>query len=273
MPELKGHPMNPVRSTLLILAAALLWGTGSSRAQSCAQTPSGIVSWWPAESSTEDIVGANHGTLQDNASYGQGIVGMAFELDGSSDHVLVPDDPSLNLQEFSFEAWVRSSAASNLFVVSKSGTTGNFGYELGMNPAALPRITINGGLAGADILGTSDIVDGQFHHLVATFENPWTKLYVDGVLVGRSTVPANVDYEADSDLYIGARELPGIPGFWPGQIDELTIYSRALCYIEIETLYEAASAGKCEGGVVVECPIFTDDLELGDTGEWSRTIP
>lgn len=264
--------MELLRSTVVVAVISVV-SVASGHAQSCAETPAGIVSWWPAEVSTEDVVGDNDGALQDNAAYSQGVVGMAFELDGSSDHVLVPDDPSLDLQEFTIEGWVRLSATGDLFVATKSGTTGQLGYEMATDRNGRPRFTINGGNSAADIVGPDSIADGSFHHFSATYKTPTAKLYLDGVLVAREVLPSEVTYEAGSGFHIGARQLAGIPGYWPGQIDELTVYSRVLCGVEVETIHDAGSEGKCDNGVTVECPIFIDDFNLGDTGEWSKTHP
>jgi hypothetical protein len=262
-------------SHILALTPLLMTLPAAVTAQECVQPPSGVVSWWPAEGTAEDIVGDNHGVLQDGAGFDQGFVGSAFDLDGSQDHVLVDDDPSLNLEEFTIEGWVRIATSGDLFIATKSGSTGNFGYEMGLFRVGTgaARFTINGGIGGADITGSTIVGDGQYHHIAVTYKAPRARLYVDGVREGQEINPGVPIYEADSDFYIGARELGGIPGFWPGGIDELTFYSRALFSTEIEGIFNASVVGKCEGGIVLPWPIFEDDFELGDSSEWSSTVP
>jgi hypothetical protein len=173
------------------------------------------------------------------------------------------------------EAWIQTSEVDNHFIVSKSGSTGTFGYELdvGMINGGRARFTLNGGLDGAtDVHGTTILADGQFHHLVATFDGARSKLYVDGSLEGRQLSTKAPLYEPGSQLFVGARELSGIPGFFPGIVDELTLYSRALCAAEVAAIYDAGATGKCSGGLVVDCPILTDNFEFGDLGEWSTNV-
>jgi hypothetical protein len=242
-----------VRTAFLVglLAMAPLLAPQSALAQTCVEPPSGIVSWWPAEDDAEDILGDNDGTLQDTTTFAAAVVGSGFLFDGANDHVLVPDAPSLDPQVMTLEAWIQTSEVDNHFIVSKSGSTGTFGYELdvGMINGGRARFTLNGGLDGAtDVHGTTILADGQFHHLVATFDG------------------------ARSKLYVGARELSGIPGFFPGIVDELTLYSRALCAAEVAAIYDAGATGKCSGGLVVDCPILTDNFEFGDLGEWSTNV-
>ena len=42
---------------------------GIASAQTCMQPPAGLVSWWPGEGNAQDIIGDNHGTLQNGATY------------------------------------------------------------------------------------------------------------------------------------------------------------------------------------------------------------
>ena len=49
-----------------------------------APTPSGLVSWWAAESDPTDVLGLNPGTLQGGATFARGRVGQAFDFNGTS---------------------------------------------------------------------------------------------------------------------------------------------------------------------------------------------
>src|SRR5262245_53087372 len=49
--------------------------------------PSGVVGWWPAENSGVDIIGGNHGTLQNGVAFAAGEVRQAFSLDGVDDWI------------------------------------------------------------------------------------------------------------------------------------------------------------------------------------------
>lgn len=49
--------------------------------------PAGMVSWWPGDGNSQDIVDGNHGTLQGDATYAPGLVKEAFSLDGDGDYV------------------------------------------------------------------------------------------------------------------------------------------------------------------------------------------
>lgn len=73
----------------LVLAAA-----SAVRAASCDPPPSGIVGWWPAEGNANDIIGTNNGTLMGGATANApGVVGSAFQFDGTNGYVQIPDSP------------------------------------------------------------------------------------------------------------------------------------------------------------------------------------
>src|SRR5438093_2346371 len=66
-------------------------------AQTCTPPPSGLVAWWSADGTANDIAGTNTGTLQNGATFGSGKVDQAFSLDGVDDYVGIANGPSLDM--------------------------------------------------------------------------------------------------------------------------------------------------------------------------------
>ncbi len=74
----------------------------------CDPAPAGLVSWWTGEGNANDSFGTNNGTLQGGVSFSGGEAGQAFNFDGVSGTVLVPDSSSLRLtNQFTIEAWIK----------------------------------------------------------------------------------------------------------------------------------------------------------------------
>lgn len=71
-----------------------------SKPGQCVAPPTGLVSWWPGDGTAIDIVGNNHGILQNGATFAPGMVGLAFSLDGTDDYVSVPN---LDMNSFSLK--------------------------------------------------------------------------------------------------------------------------------------------------------------------------
>ena len=203
----------------------------------------GLISRWSGEGNANDSRDGNHGTLEGGATITPGRVGQAFTFDGLNDHVLVPHAENLEPTHVTVAAWVRGTSQGTFrYIVTKSTPT------FGGSPYALYTGT-NGGLTfyiHDDITNvgsppaSSSIWDGNWHHVVGTFDLNHVRLYVDGVEIGSGTPTTRaIDYEfvdAGRDLVIGNYlGLPGSYGF-TGQIDELSVYNRALRAAEIQDL-------------------------------------
>ena len=59
-------------------------------------SPTGLVAKWPGNGSSVDVIGHRDAVLENGATYGAGLIGQAFSLDGVDDFVDVADDPALN---------------------------------------------------------------------------------------------------------------------------------------------------------------------------------
>jgi alpha-tubulin suppressor-like RCC1 family protein len=206
--------------------------------------PSGIVSWWRGESNARDCVGTNHGTLTNNTTYASANVGQGFALDGDHDAVVIGNPASLQLQDFTIEAWVKRNDPA---VVSLHTNTcghlfgyGRDGYAFGMYD--------DGGLfltkVGVDNVSVSPgIIDtNSFHHVAVTKSNSTVVFYVDGVAY--PTGPYVTHYEFTTGAVMGARGDDRSSSFL-GVIDEVALYNRALGTNEVQAIYSAGPAGKC----------------------------
>src|SRR6516165_11124563 len=69
--------------------------------------PSGIVSWWTANSTAADAMGLNNATLS-NVTYTTGEVGKAFSFNGLNGWAALGDPSSLAFtNSFSIEGWIK----------------------------------------------------------------------------------------------------------------------------------------------------------------------
>jgi len=218
----------------------------------CVPAPAGLVSWWPGEGSADDIAGTNDGALINGATFAAGMVGQAFSFDGVDDHVRVPDAADLKPAHVTVEAWVRASNPGTFrYVVTKgaptsggspyalyTGTTGGLSFYV-HNHTPAPTDNVQSPVAGPGIW------DGNWHHVVGTYDQTRVRLYVDGAEIGTGTPTThsiNYNVNGTHDLLVGG--LENILGF-PGQIDEVSVYDRALNAAEIQDIYNAGSEGKC----------------------------
>jgi internalin A len=242
------------------------------RAGDCSPAPSGLISWWAANGDASDSAGTNNGTLQAGAvANSPGLVGTAFGFDGTNGFVQIPDSPSLQLSNFTIEAWVNfnslysagdsllgdqylvfkqnsstniQSGAFESFALSKvRGTNGDAFLFRVSNPAgqtvALPSVTL--------------VNTGAWYHLAGVRGPDFLQLYVNGQLEGDTNVSFAQDY-GPWPLYFGTTGQSSWDHKLAGLLDEVSLYNRPLSGIEIAHIYAAASAGKCKQASLVTEP-------------------
>jgi uncharacterized repeat protein (TIGR01451 family) len=93
----------------------------------------------------------------------------------------------------------------------------------------------------------------SWQHVAFVADGAMLRLYRNGVEIGtpisydgtlRTTLPCLSIGVKQNDSCTGPS--PSASGFWDGLIDELSIYNRALSPAEIQSIFNAGSAGKCK---------------------------
>ena len=218
----------------------------------------GQVSWYKAKGDAKDAIGGNNGVTVGDVQFTQGVIGQAFRFNGVDSYVQVPNSPALEPTTVSVEAWVNSSVVKPYgYIVDK----GDFGGEAGSYALYTSG---NSGLAfyvsgGESPNAGPGIWDGNWHHVVGTFDGTTVRLYVDGAEVGNGT-PTNtsqISYGSpdSNDLFIGTYADRNSVYLFDGLIDEASVYNRALSPAEIQALY--SGSGVNSRGIEVNLPQST----------------
>ncbi|GAA1582300.1 hypothetical protein GCM10009804_43530 [Kribbella hippodromi] len=149
-------------------------------------------------------------------------------------------------QQFTVEAWVKQSGLNRGgriigFGNSKTGNSGNGGDRmLYMRTNGSIVFGVNDG-SQRTLTSTSGKNNGQWHHVVGTYDNGAMKLYVDGVLSGSAQV-------GSASLYYGWWRVGyDLTNSWPGggatqtgmAIDEAAVYPYALLPTQVQSHYAA----------------------------------
>src|SRR5207248_2135593 len=135
------------------------------------------------------------GILTGGVSFGSGVAGgQAFQFDGSSGYIQVPDSPALNpTSAITIDAWfIAANDGSYQPLVSKFNhlqNTGDDSYNLAIvNGQVLWQLDTTNGVDIGDnrltVTPSMSVTDGQFHHVAATYDGSTMSVYVDGVLAG-----------------------------------------------------------------------------------------
>jgi concanavalin A-like lectin/glucanase superfamily protein len=230
----------------VLVAIALLLAPAAALAHH-----SELAAQWPLDEATGGLTPDTSGHALDGTLGGYatlvpgGRFGNALDLLPPESYLYVADSPTLESPHITVQAWVRNAGnpGSYKWIVAK-GAAGCSGASYGMSTGA------NGGLYfiiydGTSAYGTADageaIWDGQWHAVAGTYDGANLRIYVDGAEVGTGTPNAStIQYGLQfEDFNLGS--YPGIDvcGFdymFPGEIDQVSIYRRALEAAELAEL-------------------------------------
>jgi hypothetical protein len=198
---------------------------------------SGVVSHWPGEGNTNDVVGPNNGTFQNGSGYATGVIGQAFSLDGVNRYITAPDSPSLSLaDEFTLEARVSFNATNRQqAIIEKYDVPGRNGYFIRLLPdGRLYSSVCDAVTCGINAVSATVLAPSTWYHVAAVYNGGSIRIYVDGVLDGLIVTDRTLT-DGSANLKIGARGDDGNTRFG-GLIDEARIHNRALSASEVMLL-------------------------------------
>jgi len=230
----------------LALAFAV-WISAAVGLAAVAQTNEGIVGFWELNECGGDLAFdasgyGNHATVA-GAVWDAAQLGCALRFESVADSVTVPMAQSLEVGEpVSVSAWV--------FQLKKSGTTwGGIvtigghspiqGWSLRMGWGTDWRFGVGDGskFISPEAAG---IALQKWTHLVGTYDGVTIRMYANGRLVRELPCQARIQLPAESGLVIGnARGAKGLAFPFPGLVDSIRVYSRALTPAEVVGIFEA----------------------------------
>ena len=219
----------------------------------CVGVPSGRVAAFKGENSANDSQGANNGTANGGVTYVAGKVGQAFNFGDSTAKVTVPDSPSLRPDSFTIEGWFNFTNYSNEFrmLLNKPSADPLYSsYNLFIYGGLLNAQATDGTSVGNSLSYELYPIPGQWYHIAFTRQaGGQMTLFVNGVAVDSQTSNASVGYSTSSLTFGNGTDSSN-----QGQIDELSIYDRALSGAEVQSIFNANTAGICPTGQCVTTP-------------------
>jgi hypothetical protein len=255
----------------------------------CTPPPSGMVAWWPLDETlgtvSHDISGIynNNGTCLNGPVPGQGKVKAGLFFDGIDDYVEAPDQSELNFgtSNFSIDTWIKTSfetGEQSIVDKRRRAYTADirWGYCFFLHEGFLSLELADG--ADYPAISYSDyitgwpsgyVADGFWHHVAVTVRRQSAtgiKFYVDGVQLNPS-IPCDRQGSITNNipLRIGRQSNNYPTHLFSGILDEIEMFNRVLSPVEISSLYNAGSAGKCKPGILA-CDSCSNPLLSLHTG-------
>jgi hypothetical protein len=192
-------------------------------------TPPGAISYWSANGTTVDSISGNNGVLMSGATYGPGVSGQAFSLDGIGSYVQVTGTTDIS--------GPRSMA---MWVYAQTSTSGR-GMPL-MSGGGADFWGILNGQPYIDHWGTPKyqsslaLKPNAWNHVAVTYDGSTVQFYVNGVAA--APVSGSLYSYSVGSYQIGGNTAGGSTtgSSFNGLLEEIYLYPRALTASEVQTL-------------------------------------
>jgi len=223
--------------------------------------PTGLVAWWRAEGDALDAISTNNGVLTNGTGFAAGEVGLAFLFNGKTNYVQVGTNASLNFSNaMTFEGWIfptgpGSDPTSGGTIISKE-----YQYEIARWADGTIRFAFANHTPGWNWVSSGYIAPlNQWTHIAVVYNGGAVSTYANGLLVNSYAGVGGIGVysQRQNDFRIGGRQA--ISEYFQGQIDEASVYNRALSGAEVALIYNAGGAGKVSTG-----PYFVTPPALPD---------
>ena len=219
----------------------------------CLTPPPGLLAWWRGEGDGIDFRCGFKAGLCNGVQFAAGKAGNGFRLNGSA-YGFVPRsvflDPGAG-EGMTVECWVwPTNSASRQSLIEWSDN----GLALRISESSPGSVYANLGIYNSSAYPLSSagslLRTNGWNHVGFTFESAGrqARLWLNGALVAEGTFP--VPPATAGDVLLGSGSSSRLQGL----LDEVSIYDRALSGAELQTIFNARTAGKC---AVPEPPRFT----------------
>jgi hypothetical protein len=179
--------------------------------------------------------------------------GTALSFNGANNYVSVPVVNLSTNNAMTLEAWIKPADLTNsayseiirqqgpgatdwLLAFQTNGTRLTFGLRAG---GTLQQLAVP--------INATNYVDGNWHHIAATYDGLVTSLYRDGALIGSLSQTGAISF-AGSAAAIGASYNGSASEFFNGVIDEVRVWNIARSAAQIK-LYMGQSLAGTETGL------------------------
>jgi hypothetical protein len=200
--------------------------------------PSGadLVAHYAFDGDATDSTGTHSMTAEGAPSYVAGMEGQAIKLNGVGDFVSV--ETSMALPTYTAALWLRAEGGTGQRdILSLYDNAGGFGTLIEMTASGeiryLHRFPL-GNAGGNSVYSDPGYDDGAWVHMAAVKTATSMSLFVNGLLV--DSVDDATQYETLQRITLGVLKHDNLQRYFPGEFDEVYLYSRVLSQDEIAWL-------------------------------------
>ena len=193
--------------------------------------------YWNCNSNVDDSTANNYdGTRGGDAAYvSGGILGYCLDFSGAG-WVTDFGSPLTSEVNFSVSLWFKSTqTVKGQFLTHYSGGAGDW-LQFYISQPTVGDISFNPSTGRIQIAGSWN--DGDWHHVVGTYENGYTETWIDGIKEGTNDSSPHT-FSSGDYLIFGAYAAATGKQNYDGLLDEVGIWHKVLSDSEIAELYNS----------------------------------
>lgn len=156
----------------------------------------------------------------------------SIELKGDG-WIEIPDDPNLNLDIFTFCAWIENKSEYlnwNRIISKKNNWDDTDGWDISLHTGQSNKINVTGSSGVSALIDGVDWHLGGWHFLTVIFNLTYVEVWIDGYYYGNGSI--DIIAPNGNKLLIG-KILSEDISLWVGNIGVVSIYSSILTPNEI----------------------------------------
>ncbi|MBF0198070.1 MAG: LamG domain-containing protein [Planctomycetes bacterium] len=238
----------PSHSTRLpcvtVMSASDQWYVKKSYSVNDTVSASNLIGWWKLDETsgtviTDSSTNANHGSLDTYTSV-PGKVNKAINLGGTTQVEMTDASESLYdlTTAITLSCWftVDTFDAQWQSLFTKGDTSWRLARE---DTSNFLSFTLNEWPNDKSVTSTTDVNDGDWHHVAGVYDGATMNIYIDGVLEDTLAFAGNINNNT-YPLRIGENDQ-NWNRKWKGSIDDVRVYDAALDAGQVHALYQGGN--------------------------------
>jgi len=199
-----------------------------------------LIAYYSLEGNANDVSGnGNNGTVTNAVFNSTGKFNGAYTFDGNGDYISRTNTILTSSYPFTMSAWFikNTTAEGNIFILESDADT-PVNYGIGASTKGI--LYADPGDTPYFALGTTNIRDNKWHHIVGVFNSDTDKrLYIDGV--NEVDLTDSIPYDSTYINLVVVGFSNKRMNYFNGSIDEIAIFNKGLNSVEIQDLYNCYS--------------------------------
>jgi len=211
----------------------------------------------------------NYDGTPTNVDFGvDGQINYGARFNGSSSYIQADGIFSSSPSVMSASVWFKTTVDGNILDIGDSSVS--TAQNRIFFSSGLLYVSLNDGGGGFATTSATGLQDGNWHHIVAVWDDGTVtngiKMYIDGATTPTAQTNSTQSFISALNLFIGANDnrgssaSPSIRQYFNGSIDQVRIFSKALSSDEVSTLYAETACVYTSTTDIVNYPTGTTPI-------------